>query len=57
MSSPARITGQLRWEVFNAFNLMNLGNPATTIGNANAGRITNIQGSPRSMQLSLKILF
>ena len=63
---------ELRWEVFNTLNHMNLANPNTSfclppLSNGNTdlvhqagcqfGRITNIQTDPRAMQFSLKFLF
>jgi len=47
---------QFRWEMFNAPNHVNLGNPVTNIRDANVGRIFSA-GSARSMQLGLKIVF
>ena len=47
---------QFRWEMFNAFNEVNLGNPAVTLGVATAGLITSA-GSPRNMQMGLKFVF
>ena len=46
-----------RWELFNAFNVQNLGNPNTTIDSATAGVITNIQQNPRRMELGLHLYF
>ena len=47
---------EFRWEAFNSWNTPQLGNPNTTLGNANFGRITSASGS-RSMQLALKYAF
>jgi hypothetical protein len=47
---------QFRWEMFNALNRVNLGNPGTTLGASNFGRILSA-GAPRTMQLGLKFLF
>src|SRR5262249_27493847 len=44
---------QFRWEVFNAPNHVNLGNPETQIGLATTGKITSA-GSAREMQIGLK---
>jgi hypothetical protein len=46
---------QFRSEFFNALNRVNLGNPNTTLGSS-MGRITSA-GSPRVLQLALKVLF
>lgn len=48
-----------RWQVFNAFNHQNLGNPNTTIDApvTQAGHIFSIQGTPRRMQLGLHLYF
>ncbi len=42
--------------MFNAFNEVNLNNPATTLGVATAGLITGAD-SARNMQLALKFVF
>jgi hypothetical protein len=47
---------QFRWEFFNAFNDVNLGNPVLNIGQANTGVITSA-GAARQMQLALKVVF
>jgi Carboxypeptidase regulatory-like domain/TonB-dependent Receptor Plug Domain len=47
---------QFRWEMFNALNRVNLGNPGTDLGTPSFGTITTA-GSPRTMQLGLKFLF
>lgn len=50
-------TLQFRWEAFNTFNEVNLGNPVTNIGTgSNAGVITSA-GQARQMQLALKLMF
>ena len=46
-----------RWQLFNAFNHKNLGNPNTTIDSATAGLITSMQQTPRRMQLGLHLYF
>ena len=48
---------QLRGEFFNAFNHFNPGQPNSTIGNPAAGKITSAQGSPRIVQLSMRLTF
>jgi hypothetical protein len=47
---------EFRWEAFNWWNTPQLGNPNTTLGNSNFGRITSASGS-RSMQVALKFAF
>jgi hypothetical protein len=44
---------QVRWEMFNALNHVNLGNPVTTIGTTQTGRIFSA-GDARIMQFGLK---
>jgi len=43
---------QFRWEMFNAFNHVNLNMPNTTLGLASTGRILSA-GDARQMQLAL----
>ena len=45
---------QFRIEAFNAFNKLNLGNPAFRMGNSSFGRITSTNGDGRILQLGLK---
>lgn len=47
---------QVRWELFNALNHVNLGNPGTTFGTQTFGRILSA-GAPRTMQLGVKFVF
>lgn len=51
-----RLKLQLRLEVFNAMNHMNLGGFNTQLGNSAFGQINDI-GSPRYMQIGAKIMF
>jgi hypothetical protein len=51
-----RATLEFRWELFNAFNHANLGNPNTTFNSTAFGRIDSVTG-PRIMQLGAKIIF
>lgn len=51
-----RYSLQLRWEMFNAFNHANLGNPVTTVTSPAFGQINTVSG-PRSMQLGAKVRF
>ncbi|HWB84664.1 MAG TPA: TonB-dependent receptor [Bryobacteraceae bacterium] len=48
---------QFRWEAFNAFNEVNLGNPVLNITQANTGTITSTQADARVMQIALKVIF
>jgi hypothetical protein len=49
---------QFRFEAFNALNIMNFGVPSvTTIGQAGAGRITSITGTPRQLQFAMRFIF
>ncbi len=47
---------QVRWEMFNALNHVNLGNPVTSVGVKTTGQITSA-GTPRQMQFGLKFIF
>ena len=51
-----RATVEFRWEMFNAFNHANLGNPNTTLNSSAFGRIDTVTG-PRIMQAGLKVIF
>jgi hypothetical protein len=51
-----QVSGQLRWEMFNAFNHANLGNPEMSLASAAFGQINTVTG-PRIMQLGLKLRF
>jgi hypothetical protein len=49
---------QLRLEAFNVLNIINWGVPSgTTIGQAGAGAITSMTGTPRQIQLGARIVF
>jgi hypothetical protein len=52
-----KVSVQLRFEAFNVLNFQILAAPASTIGNANAGQVTNISSTPRQLQLGAKITF
>ena len=58
-----RFALELRAEVFNLFNRVNLGLPSTSLFNSdgsyrsNAGRITETRTSARQMQLGVKFIF
>ena len=45
-----------RWEMFNAFNRANFGDPNAAIGNSVAGQISGTQPA-RIMQVALKAVF
>jgi outer membrane receptor protein involved in Fe transport len=47
---------QLRWEMYNALNHVNLGNPVVNIGLNTTGQITSA-GTPRQMQFAVKFIF
>ncbi|HWA93847.1 MAG TPA: TonB-dependent receptor [Terracidiphilus sp.] len=47
---------QFRWEIFNAPNFVNFGNPNTSIGQSTTGQIFSA-GAPREIQLGLKFIF
>lgn len=47
---------QLRIEAYNALNKVNLGNPGTTLGTANFGRILS-SGAARTVQFGAKVVF
>jgi hypothetical protein len=48
---------ELRVESFNIFNHVVPGDPNTTLGNANFGRVTSTAGDPRIMQFAAKFVF
>ena len=52
-----RFRGELRAEVFNAFNWVNYANPGSTIGTATFGRITSASSGPRVVQFAAKFHF
>jgi len=48
----------LRWDVFNVFNTVNLGLPDANIANtATVGQIRSLSGDPRLMQFSVRVQF
>jgi hypothetical protein len=51
-----RWRASFRWEMFNAFNRANFGNPNAAIGNPVAGQISGTAPA-RIMQLALKLMF
>ncbi len=51
-----RFVTTFRFEMFNAFNRMNLGNQTTAQNNANFMRITSAS-DPRILQLALRLVF
>ena len=53
-----RTSLNLRWDVFNVFNTVNLGLPDSNISNtATVGQIRSLSGDPRIMQFSLRFRF
>ena len=50
------MTVQFRWEMFNAFNQVNLGNPSTSTSDPRFGRISSAM-TAREMQAGLKLIF
>ncbi len=56
-SFSERFRFQFRGEVFNLFNTPQFDLPNTAIGSPAAGRITNIVGTPRQVQLGLRFSF
>ena len=48
---------QFRGEFFNAFNHPQFDLPNATIGSAAAGVISSTVGSPRDIQVSLRLMF
>jgi hypothetical protein len=47
---------EFRAEAFNTFNHTNPGNPNTTLGNANYGKVTSA-ADPRILELALRLKF
>jgi hypothetical protein len=47
---------QFRAEFFNVFNLVNLGLPANVVRGTGIGVISQIAGTSRQLQLSLKLI-
>ena len=48
---------EVRLEVFNVFNHINLGNPDVRIDQPTAGRITSMSGIPRQLQFGFRLLY
>jgi hypothetical protein len=48
---------QVQADFFNAFNMVNWGNPNTDLSSANFGLITGITGQPRNIQLGVRLIF
>jgi carboxypeptidase family protein/TonB-dependent receptor-like protein len=48
---------ELRWEVFNVFNSVQLGLPDSNISNRTAGTISRLAGDPRVMQFAVRVAF
>ncbi|MBI4894060.1 MAG: TonB-dependent receptor [Acidobacteria bacterium] len=56
-SNPERIMLQARFEVFNAFNIVNFGLPANIVQGPGFGVINRTAGPSRQIQVSLKLIF
>ncbi len=53
-----RISLELKWDIFNVFNLVNFANPNADLSDAtDFGQITNTVGAPRVMQFGAKLRF
>jgi hypothetical protein len=52
-----RLQAELRWEVFNVFNTVNLGMPENNFDSVDFGTITNTVGGPRVSQFGVRFLF
>lgn len=52
-----RVRLQFRGELFNIFNTPQFDIPNTSVGNPNAGIITNTLGTPRQVQFALRLAF
>ena len=48
---------ELRFEMFNAFNRVVFGGPASNINNSNFGQVTSQANTPRNGQVALKFIF
>jgi hypothetical protein len=48
---------ELRWEVFNVFNKVELGLPDSNISNGTVGTIARLAGDPRVMQFAVRFVF
>jgi len=48
---------QFRWDIFNAFNRTNLGNPNSNVDQSTAGQITGIVDFMRRMQIGARLSF
>lgn len=57
MPFSERLRGELRAELFNAFNWVNYANPNTNIAQANFGKIERASTGPRVIQLAFKLSF
>ena len=53
-----RINLEFRFEMFNAFNRVRFGNPASNVSDpVNFGRVTSQSNAPRQGQFALKLNF
>jgi len=55
--SFGRVQAELRWEVFNLFDTVNLGQPENNFDSLDFGTITSTVGGPRVSQFGLRISF
>ncbi len=55
--NPERVALQFRFEVFNAFNLVNFGLPANIVQGPGFGVINRTAGPSRQIQMSLKLIY
>lgn len=57
IAMTSRFAATLRYDVFNATNRTNFGNPNADITASNRATITTLAGDPRSMQFSVRLEF
>ncbi len=48
---------QFRTELFNLFNIVNMGLPANTLAGSGFGEISKTAGTSRQIQFSLKLIY
>lgn len=52
-----RVSGQLRFEAFNATNRTNFGLPNTGMTNPSFGQLVKTDGDPRILQIAARLMF